>query len=88
MHERLPDYYLNGVDIDGTQYSTTPIVQSDASRDMYVRSLPGLMLAYDLLGEGQREDGLRAGDSKGDTLHPQSNEEGTDHQPAAEPRCP
>ena len=59
LHDRLPDYYLDGVEIDGSLYATTPILQSDASRDMYVRSLPGFMLAYDLLGEGAREDAVR-----------------------------
>jgi len=56
---RLPAYYYEGVDISGTHYDTTPTLQADASRDMYVRSMPGLLLAYDLLGEGAREDTLR-----------------------------
>lgn len=60
FHDRLPSYYLDEVVIDGVAYATTPRVQSDASRDMYVRGLPGMLLAYDLLGEGPREDRLRA----------------------------
>ncbi len=60
LHDRLPDYYLDGVEIDGTHYDTTPVVQYDTSRDQYVRGLPGLMLAHDLLGEGEREDTIRA----------------------------
>ena len=60
LHDRLPDYYRGEVVIDGVAYATTPRVQSDASRDMYVRGLPGVLLAYDMLGEGAREDRLRA----------------------------
>ncbi len=55
----LPAHYAAGVDIDGVHYATTPRWQGDASRDMYVRSLPGILLAYDLLGEGEREDRVR-----------------------------
>ncbi|MFH1532107.1 MAG: hypothetical protein ABIK09_15385 [Pseudomonadota bacterium] len=58
-HDRLPDYYTEGVEIGGVHYDTTPYFQGDASRDMYVRALPGLLLAYDLLGEGDAEDTLR-----------------------------
>jgi hypothetical protein len=57
--ERIPDYYLEGVEIGGVHYDTKPYFQADASRDMYVRALPGLMLAYDLLGDGVQEDRLR-----------------------------
>ena len=57
---QLPEYYHTEVVIDGAAYPTTPRAQSDASRDMYVRSLPGVMLAWDLLGEGEREDRVRA----------------------------
>jgi len=60
FHDRLPDYYLTSVKIDGVDYPTTPRFQGDASRDMYVRGLPGLMMAFDLLGKGDREDKLRA----------------------------
>ncbi|MBM4352183.1 MAG: hypothetical protein FJ109_00060 [Deltaproteobacteria bacterium] len=56
---RLPAYYADGVDIQGTHYSTTPFWMGDASRDMYVRSLPGILLAYDFLGQGEREDKMR-----------------------------
>ena len=59
FHDRLPDYYLTSVKIDGVDYPTTPRFQGDASRDMYVRGLPGVMMAYDLLGDGDREDTLR-----------------------------
>lgn len=57
--DRLPSYFTDGVTILGNHYSVTPLWMGDASRDMYVRSLPGVMLAYDLLGEGTREDALR-----------------------------
>lgn len=57
--DRLPDYYTQGVDIQGNHYTTAPHFQGDASRDMYVRGLPGIMLAYDLLGLGEKEDQLR-----------------------------
>ena len=56
---RLPDYYRGEIEIEGTTYTTTARYQTDASRDMYVRSLPGVMLAYDLLEEGDREERLR-----------------------------
>ena len=59
LYPRLPDYYREGVDIEGVTYGTTPIVQYDTSRDQYVRGLPGLMLAFDLLGTGEREDAIR-----------------------------
>ncbi len=59
LHDRLPDYYLQGVDIEGVHYDTLPHFQADASRDMYVRALPGLLLAFDLLGDGGREETLR-----------------------------
>jgi len=59
FHDRLPDYYFNGVDIEGTHYDTVPRMQGDASRDMYVRGLPGVMMAFDLLKAGDREDKLR-----------------------------
>ena len=58
-HDRLPGYYSEGVEIQGVHYETAPYFQGDASRDMYVRALPGLLLAYDLLGEGAEEDSLR-----------------------------
>lgn len=58
-HDRLPDYYLDGVDIEGVHYDTKPRFQGDASRDMYVRGLPGILMAYDLLKDGIREDQLR-----------------------------
>lgn len=57
--DRLPSYFTDGVTIQGTPYSVTPVWMGDASRDMYVRSLPGVMLAYDLLGQGTREDAIR-----------------------------
>ncbi len=57
--DRIPDYYAGGVEIDDTHYDTSPAWQGDASRDMYVRGLPGLMLAYDMLGPGGREDAVR-----------------------------
>lgn len=57
--ERLPAYYTEGVEIEGANYATTPFWMGRASRDMYVRSLPGTLLAYDLLGEGELEDKLR-----------------------------
>ena len=59
-HDRLPDYYLNGVDIGIDSFETQPYFQADASRDMYVRGLPGLLLAYDLLKDGEREDTIKA----------------------------
>jgi len=60
LHDRLPDYYLDGVEIDGAHYATSPTVQYDTSRDQYVRGLPGLMLAHDMLRAGEREDGIRS----------------------------
>jgi hypothetical protein len=63
--DRLPSYYTEGVQIPSwstnpaDHYDVTPVWMGDASRDMYVRSLPGTMLAYDLLGDGSREDELR-----------------------------
>jgi len=57
---RLPAYYTQGVEIDGQHYQTEPYWMGRASRDMYVRSLPGIMLAYDLLAEGEAEGKLRA----------------------------
>lgn len=59
LFPRFPDYYFDGVEIGGTHYGTSPRFQYDTSRDQYVRGLPGLMLAYDLLGEGEQEDALR-----------------------------
>ena len=56
---RLPSYYTEGVEIGGTHYDVTPVWMGDASRDMYVRSLPGVMLAYDMLGDGAAEARLR-----------------------------
>jgi len=58
--ERLPAYYTEGVEIGGLHYDVTPLWMGDASRDMYVRSLPGVMLAYDMLGRGPDEDRLRS----------------------------
>jgi len=58
-HDRVPDYYKEGVEIGEVSYTTQPYFQADASRDMYVRGLPGLLLAYDLLQEGDREDKIR-----------------------------
>jgi len=57
--DRIPDYYTDGITIGETEYATRPRWQGDASRDMYVRSLPGVMMAYDLIGDGEREDALR-----------------------------
>lgn len=57
--ERLPEYYDGEVMIGETGYETEPRWMGDASRDMYVRSTPGVLLALDLLGEGEREDRLR-----------------------------
>ena len=59
-HDRLPDYYKEGIEFGGVHRPTQPYFQADASRDMYVRGLPGLLLAYDLLKEGEREDAVRA----------------------------
>jgi hypothetical protein len=56
---RLPAYYREGVTIDGAHYDVEPKWMGHASRDMYVRSLPGILLAYDLLGQGEREEALR-----------------------------
>jgi len=56
---RVPSYYTEGVTIQGVPYGTTPRWMGDASRDMYVRSLPGVLLAFDLLGAGEREARLR-----------------------------
>ena len=56
----LPSYYTDGVEIAGTHYGATPLGMGDASVDMYVRSLPGLMLAYDMLGDGLEEQRLRS----------------------------
>ncbi len=56
---RLPAYYTEGVRIDGVDYATSPHAMSDASRDMYVRALPGMLAAWDQLGEGPREDAIR-----------------------------
>ena len=57
--DRLPDYYTDGVEIGGVHYPTEPRWQGDASRDMYVRSMPGVLMAYDLLADGAREDTVR-----------------------------
>ena len=58
--DRVPDYYTAGVEIEGVAWPTKPRVMTDASRDMYVRSLPGILLAYDLLApEGAEEERLR-----------------------------
>ena len=57
--DRLPSHYTEGIEIGGEHWDTIPRWQGDASRDMYVRSLPGIMLGYDLLGEGEREDHVR-----------------------------
>jgi hypothetical protein len=57
---KLPAYYTQGVDIQGKHYATKPAWMGHASRDMYVRSLPGIMLAFDLLGTGDREEALRS----------------------------
>lgn len=58
--DRLPAYYYEGVEIEGVHYDTEPRIQADASRDMYVRSMPGVLLAYDLLrAEGDREAAVR-----------------------------
>ncbi len=56
---RLPSYYTEGVVVEGTQRDVTPVWQGDASRDMHVRSLPGIMLAYDMLGEDGEANRLR-----------------------------
>jgi hypothetical protein len=56
---RLPAYYRDGVEIGGKHYGVEAKWMGHASRDMYVRSLPGILLAYDLLGAGDREDRLR-----------------------------
>ena len=58
--DRVPGYYTTGVEIGETHYDTSAAWQGDASRDMYVRGLPGLMLAYDMLGEGSREEVVKA----------------------------
>ena len=60
MLERLPAYYTEGVEVGGEHWDVTPVWMGDASRDMYVRGLPGVMLAYDLLeDQGPREQHLR-----------------------------
>ena len=59
MLQRLPAYYTEGLEILGVHHDVTPLWMGDASRDMYVRSLPGVMAAYDMLGEGQEEERLR-----------------------------
>lgn len=51
--DRLPAYYREGIEINGRHYNVEAKWMGHASRDMYVRSLPGIMLAYDLLGEGE-----------------------------------
>jgi hypothetical protein len=60
LAERIPEYYTTGVEIGEVHYDTAPTWQGDASRDMYVRGLPGLMLAYDLLEEGSREEQVKS----------------------------
>ncbi len=55
LADQIPGYYSTGVEIGETHYDTSPTWQGDASRDMYVRGLPGLVLAYDLLKDGERE---------------------------------
>ena len=57
--ERVPAYYSEGIDIEGQHYDTKPIWQGDASRDMYVRGLPGVLLAYDLLKDDDRAKRVR-----------------------------
>jgi hypothetical protein len=57
---RLPSYYTEGVVVEGIQRDVWPVWQGDASRDMYVRSLPGIMLAYDLLKDDSEANRLRA----------------------------
>lgn len=57
---RLPAYYTQGVTLQGTARGATPYWKGDASRDMYVRSLPGILMAHDLLGTGQRESAIKA----------------------------
>ena len=59
LHPRVPDYYLTSIEINESTLATTPIVQGDASRDMYVRSLPGILLALDMLQGGERETRVR-----------------------------
>lgn len=56
---RLPAYYTEGVELEGVHYDTTPRAMSDASRDMYVRAMPGVIAAWDLLGDGARESAIR-----------------------------
>lgn len=57
--DKLPDYFTQGVEILGEHYDVTPLYQGDTSRDMYVRSLPGVMLAYDMLKNGPKETALK-----------------------------
>jgi len=57
---RLPAYYRDGVDIDGDHWDVEAKWMGHASRDMYVRSLPGILLAYDLLGADSHADAVRA----------------------------
>jgi hypothetical protein len=57
--DRLPSYYTDGVEIQGIQRDVWPVWQGDASRDMHVRSLPGIMLAYDMLGDDAEAGRLR-----------------------------
>jgi hypothetical protein len=49
--DRVPAYYQEGIEAEGQHLALTPAWQGDASRDMYVRGLPGVMAAYDLLGD-------------------------------------
>jgi len=59
--ERVPAYYSEGVEIGGEHVDLTPTWQGDASRDMYVRGLPGVLAAYDLLGDDARGAAVREG---------------------------
>lgn len=48
---RVPAHFSNELEIEGTGYAVTPRVLGDASRDQFARSLPGILMAYDLLGD-------------------------------------
>ncbi len=60
LHDQLPDYYTRGVEIHGHHFPTVPRVMADTSRDQYVRGFPGTLMAYDLLGDDERAQQLKA----------------------------
>ena len=50
----LPDYYHQGVDIDGRHYATTPTLEGSPSLDAYSGAFLGFQFAYDLLRPADR----------------------------------